>query len=198
MLFTDRDNEIKLVTLDKSGKPVRSEVEVIIYKLDYRWWWESDEYLASYVSNDRYQPVLRKTVVTTAGEGGLTFNIGKYDWGRYLIRATIPGGHSTGKVILVDWPWDYGMKPGGNESASLLQINTDKEKYNVGEEISLSFPSPDNGRAIITLENSANILDITRVTTKAGNTTVKIKATPAMAPNAYILYYSVTASFTDH
>ena len=51
VLFTDRPNEVRLVTLDKNGKPVRSEVEVNVYKLDYRWWWESDnEYLGSYIT----------------------------------------------------------------------------------------------------------------------------------------------------
>ena len=43
MLFTDTDNEVKIVTVDEKGKPVRSEVEITIYKISYRWWWESDE-----------------------------------------------------------------------------------------------------------------------------------------------------------
>ena len=43
ILFTDRDNEVKIATVDEEGKPVRSEVEIIIYKISYRWWWESDE-----------------------------------------------------------------------------------------------------------------------------------------------------------
>ncbi|MGD0342893.1 MAG: MG2 domain-containing protein, partial [Bacteroidales bacterium] len=52
MLFTDVNNEVKVVTVDENGKPVRSEAEMIIYKLTYRWWWESDnEDLADYVSN---------------------------------------------------------------------------------------------------------------------------------------------------
>ncbi|MDM8001078.1 MAG: hypothetical protein QUS33_14110, partial [Dehalococcoidia bacterium] len=52
--------------------------------------------------------------------------------------------------------------------------------------ISLTFPAPENGRAIITIENSTGLLDITEVKTQAGNQEVKIKATPAMAPNAYL------------
>ena len=187
MLFTDRKNEVKIVTLDKNGKPVRSEVEITVFRLDYRWWWESDEeFLGSYISNSRYNNVFSETITTTGGEGSVSFSIGKEKWGRYLVRATLPSGHSTGKIVLVDWPWDYGMKPGGNEGASLLQLNTDKNKYNVGEEISLTFPSPENGRAIITLENSTGIIDITQVSTVAGNTEVKITATPAMAPNAFL------------
>ena len=51
---------------------------------------------------------------------------------------------------------------------------------------SLTFPSPAEGRAIITIENSTGILDITQVNTVAGNTEVKVTATKAMAPNAYL------------
>jgi hypothetical protein len=55
MLFTDAENEVKLVTVDENGKPVRSEVEITIYKINYRWWWESDEEnLASFISNNNY------------------------------------------------------------------------------------------------------------------------------------------------
>ncbi len=187
MLFTDRQNDIKIVTLDKNGKPVRSEVEINVYKIDYRWWWESDEeYLGSYISDNRQTNVFSKTISTSGGEGSASFKIDKEEWGRYLVRATLPSGHSAGKIILIDWPWDYGMKPGGNEGATMLQLNTDKDKYNVGDEISLTFPSPAEGRAIITLENSTGIIDVTHVNTNAGNTVVKITATPSMAPNAYL------------
>ncbi|MHC1731041.1 MAG: alpha-2-macroglobulin [Bacteroidales bacterium] len=187
VIFTDRPNEVRLVTLDKNGKPIRSEVEINVYKLDYRWWWESDdEYLGSYISRGRSSNIFSETITTTGGEGKTSFSIDKEKWGRYLIRATLPSGHSTGMIVLVDWPWDYGMKPGGNDGASLLQLNTDKEKYSVGDEISLTFPSPENGRAIITIENSTSLLDVTEVKTQAGNTEVKVKATAAMAPNAYL------------
>jgi uncharacterized protein YfaS (alpha-2-macroglobulin family) len=185
MLFTDADNEIKIATVDEKGKAVRSEVEITIYKISYRWWWEADqENLGYYISNNIYKPVVRETITTSGGEGSFTFNIGKNDWGRYLIRATTPAGHSTGKIVLVDWPWEYGMK-GNTEGATLLAINTDKEKYNPGDEINLSFPAPENARAIITLENSTGVLEEVRVNTQKGNTVVKLRAKPEMAPNVY-------------
>ena len=185
MLFTDTDNEVKIVTVDEKGKPVRSEVEITIYKISYRWWWESDEEnLGYYISNQEYKPVIRKTITTSGGEGSITFNIDKKDWGRYLIRATTPAGHSTGKILLVDWPWEYGMK-GNSDGATLLSVNTDKEKYNPGDEIKLTFPAPENSRAIITLENSTGVLDEIRVGTEKGNTVVSFMAKPEMAPNVY-------------
>ena len=185
MLFTDADNEVRLVTVDEKGKPVRSEVEITVYKISYRWWWESNEEdLASFISNNNYKPVIRKTITTTGGTGSFSFNIDKKEWGRYLIRATTPAGHSTGKILLIDWPWEYGMK-GNTEGATLLAINTDKEKYVPGEEVKLSFPAPENARAIVTLENATGVLDEIRTNTEKGNTVVSFKAKPEMAPNIY-------------
>ena len=186
ILYTDRDNEVKIATVDKDGKSVDEDVEVIVYKLDYRWWWESgDEYLGAFVSGYREKIAYRDKVKTKGGQATISFNIPKKDWGRYLIRATASSGHSSGKIVLIDWPYEYGIKQGGNDAATMLQINADKEKYNVGEEISLNFPSPGNGMAIITLEGNSSIHDIIEVPTSEGTTTVKLNATATMAPNIY-------------
>lgn len=185
MLFTDREYEIKAVTLDPAGNPVRSAVEMNIYKISYRWWWESDnENLAYYISNNIYKPVVNSRIVTTNGEGTFKFTIGRNDWGRYLIRLTTPGGHSTGKIVLIDWPWEYGFK-GEVDGATVLQISTDKEKYKTGEEVKLSFPSPENSRAFITIENATSVIEEIRTPSTKGNTTVTFRARPEMAPNVY-------------
>ena len=148
MLFTDSENEVKIVTVDPEGNPVAGDVEITIYKISYRWWWESDrEDLAGFIASNIYKPVITKQIRTTGGQGSFSFKIDKKQWGRYLIRATSAGGHSTGKIILIDWPWEYGMK-GNAEGATLLSISTDKEKYNPGDEIKLTFPAPENARAI--------------------------------------------------
>ncbi len=185
MLFTDSDNELTIATVDPQGNPVDTEVEISFYKITYRWWWESDDQnLASYISNNSYKPVLSHRLKTRNGTGTCKFNIGRNDWGRYFIHATIPGGHSTGKIVLIDWPWEYGMKA-NTEGATLLSVNTDKEKYVPGEDIRLSFPTPENSRIIITLENSTSVIDEIRTPATKRNTVVTIKARPEMAPNCY-------------
>jgi len=185
MLFTDRDNAVKIVTVDPKGNPVSSEAEITVYKISYRWWWESDqEDLASFISNDIYKPVITKTIRTTEGQGSFSFNIPRNEWGRYLIRTTLPSGHSTGKIVLVDWPWEYGMK-GNTEGATLISVSTDKEKYIPGDEVRLSFPAPENSRIIITLENSTAVLDEIRAVATKGNTEIKFRVKQEMAPNVY-------------
>lgn len=185
MLRTDEDNRVDVVTVDESGKPVNAEVEFTVYKIDYRWWWESDrENLAWYISNNVYKPVITKTINTSDGLGSVSFRINRNDWGRYLVRASVPGGHSTGKILLMEWPWEYGMKS-GSEGATLLSVSTDKEKYYPGDEVRLSFPSPANARAIITLENSTGILGEIRTITGGTSSEVRFKVRPEMAPNVY-------------
>ncbi len=185
LLYTDANNDIRIVTVDKNGIPINSKVEVNIYKIDYRWWWESDdEDLGTFVTSQHYRAVITKNITTSNGEGSVSFTIPKDDWGRYLVRATAESGHTTGKIVLVDWPWEYGSKA-GSEGATLLTINTDKQKYNAGDNIQLSFPSPPDARAIVTLENATGIIQQLSVHTGKSNSVVTIKATPEMAPNVY-------------
>ena len=185
MLFTDRENKVNIVTVDPKGNPVNTETEINIYRISYSWWWESDqEDLASYISNNIYKPVISSKVVTSGGKGSFNFKIPRNDWGRYLIRVSIPGGHATGRIVLIDWPWEYGMK-GNAEGATLLSINTDKEKYKPGEEVKLSFPAPENSRIIVTLENSTTVVEEIRAIGQKGNSVVTFKARPEMSPNVY-------------
>src|SRR5674476_1347306 len=74
---------------------------------------------------------------------------------------------------------------GNTEGATLLAINTDKDKYNPGDEVKLSFPAPENARAIVTLENSTGVLDEIRVNTEKSSTVVSFRTKPEMAPNIY-------------
>ena len=185
MLFTDRENKVNIATVDPLGNPVSAETEINVYKISYSWWWESDhEDLAAYISNDIYKPVITSEVTTSGGKGSFSFTIPRNEWGRYLIRVSIPGGHSTGKVVLIDWPWEYGMK-GNSEGATLLSVSTDKEKYNPGDEVKLSFPAPENSRIIVTLENSTSVVEEIRAIGQKGNSVVTFKARPEMAPNVY-------------
>jgi len=185
ILFTDSDIDVRVVTVDEYGKPVNSSAELSVYKISYRWWWESDqENLAHYISGRIYKPVVQQRITTTGGEGSFSFRIDRNEWGRYLIRVTTPGGHSTGRIVLIDWPWEYGMKE-STGGATQLAVNTDHEKYNPGDEIRISFPSPENSLAIITLENATGIIEEKQVATKGGNTEVSFNAKPGMAPNVY-------------
>jgi hypothetical protein len=190
MLETGKDWGIRVVTVDKNGKAIsRSKLSVSVYKVDWRWWWSSDyDNLARYVSSDYYSPYMTKEISTKNGLGQFYLNIKNEDYGRYLIRVTDPeSGHSTGMVSWFDWPYWDGAGVKNNDIASLLQVKSDKTTYNVGETMTLSIPSPGQGRALITLENGSKILDaFWAQTDKKGTITQTILVNSEMAPNIYV------------
>lgn len=186
LLSSGKVNELELVVVDPAGMPMESMVEINAYKINWRWWWDaSDDYLGNFVSQEHYKPFLTKKVNTSSGKVFLEFTVSNQDWGRYLFVAKLPGGHSVSRTIYLDWPYGSAadLKSGG---ATMLSFSADKEKYNVGDEISVSFPGSKDGKALVSIENGSAILDKFWIDTKEGQTRVSFKAKPEMAPNIYL------------
>ena len=68
----------------------------------------------------------------------------------------------------------------------MLLFSADKEKYNVGEEAFITFPSGSDGHALISVENGTEVLATHWIETKKGETKAAIKITKEMAPNIYV------------
>ena len=190
MLLTDTLHTVNLVTLDPDGHPVsRRDLEVNVYKVNWRWWWEAGEdNLASYIGNTEHQPVYNTRVHTLNGEGSFQFRIDYPEWGRFLIRVVDPlSGHATGKIVYIDWPGWAGRgereQPGG---AAILSFSADKTTYQAGEYASITFPSSGLGRALVSIENGSRVLDAYWVETRGPETSFGFKVTPEMAPNIYL------------
>lgn len=185
MLTSGKVNDLELVVVNPDGNLSDSPVEIIAYKIDWRWWWDaSDDYLGNYVTQERYKPFLNRKLTTSLGKALLKFTVDNNDWGRYLFIAKLPDGHSVSRTVYLDWP--YGSSAGQNGGATMLSFSADKEKYKVGEEISVSFPSSAAGKALVSIENGTAILDKFWVDTNSGQTKVTFEAKPEMAPNFYL------------
>jgi uncharacterized protein YfaS (alpha-2-macroglobulin family) len=190
MLLTDTTHTVDVVTVDGEGKPVASSnVEMEIYKLNWRWWWnKTEEDLSYYIGRSSVKPIKRGSISTGKnGKGKWNFRIDYPEWGRYLVRSCdSQSGHCTGKIIYIDWPgWaGQGQKemPGG---ASMLSVTADKLKYEVGEQVTLSIPGSGQGRALVSIENGSKVLASYWVETQKGQTSFSFEVTNDMAPNVY-------------
>ncbi len=189
--YTDTTYTVEVVTLDSEGVPVpRKTLNVEIYKIDWRWWWErSSEDLSNYISSSYHRPIQKGSVTTDSkGVGYYNLKINQPEWGRFLIRVVDPSGrHAAGTVAYFDWPgWvkrDRSLTP---EAASMLVFASDKESYNVGETAKLTIPSPEGGKIFLTVENGIRVLQTHWVDAKAGETNFSIPITSVMTPNVYI------------
>lgn len=182
---TGKACKISLACVNTEGQGLNQEVEVQVYKLEWRWWWESSyDYLGNYVSGSVHHPVLEKKLQTVNGKASFDLLLEDSEWGRYLILAKVASGHTAVKTLYFDWP--YGRRRSAESGgATMLVLSADKEKYQAGESIQLSFPSSEIGKALISVENSSGVLQSFWVDAEEGMTQVELEATAEMTPNAY-------------
>ncbi|GGG15601.1 membrane protein [Dokdonia pacifica] len=186
--FTDDNTEFDVVTTDAQGKASGSRtLEVKVFKMSWRWWWSRgrDNY-SRYETGTVHTPV-KDFKVTTGGNGKTSFtvNIPERESGRYLIRVIDPeSGHATGRIAYFYRNWS-GLQS-DSESAKMLVFSSDKEKYQVGDDATITFPSGDSSRALVSIENGTQVLDSWWVDTQNGDTQFKIPVTSEMAPNVYV------------
>jgi len=188
MLLTDEDHKLDIVSLNRDGTlSRRPSVQVEMYKLDWKWWWDkSEEDLARFVSRNYRQALSRETVNLTSGKGSWSFRIDYPEWGRYLIRVIDPvSGHSAGKIIYIDWPGWAGAPQRGN-SLSRLNFFADKEEYQTGERAVLTIPSEEGGRILISLEDGTGVLNSWWVPSLSEQTRVEFPIEGEMAPTVYV------------
>lgn len=191
MLLTGQDHKIDIVNVDRNGKLVQGgkTVDVELYKVQWRWWWEQDNEnsFANFTQNSYNKLVKKENITLQGGKGSWKIRIDEPEWGRYLVLVRdVNGGHVTGKSVYIDWPGWAQREQGNNPTeASMLSFTANKTKFNVGEEVVLTIPSGAGGRALISIENGSKVLKTFWTDTKAGQTQFKFKAEKEMAPNVF-------------
>lgn len=170
--------------LSPEGKPINNrDIEVEVYTLEWRWWWDSEnESIGSYVNRSYRRPVFNKTVKSQNGKFNVDVTCDQ--WGRYYVIARDKeSGHSSGSTFYIS-SWRNDMDIPG--MATLLTLTSDKKSYKAGEKIKITFPSSEGSVALVSVENGKTVKDMFRVPTTAGNTSFEIPATSEMCPNIYV------------
>ena len=190
ILLTDEDHNVNIATVDADGNPIsRRNLKVSLYKVNWKWWWDkSADDLSNYVGRSYRDPVKTSRISTTNGKGTYKLRIDYPAWGRYYLQIEDPvSGHSTGQVVYLDWPgWAGKAKRGDLDGASMLDFAIEKENYEVGEKVTLSIPSTEGTRILVSLETGSEVLQTFWVQGKAETTPVSFEATADMAPNIYV------------
>ncbi|MEO6684006.1 MAG: MG2 domain-containing protein, partial [Ginsengibacter sp.] len=189
-LASGKNHTADIINVDRDGNTITGnrQVEVQFFKIQWRWWWDDTGDNLSNFTQDKYNKLIKtEKVQLVNGRGKYNFKIGGNEWGRFLILVKdLNSGHITGEVVYLDQPgWRSRDNIDDPTAASMLSFTSDKKKYNVGDEITLTIPSSEGGRGYISLENGSKIIRSFWVETLKGQTIVKFKAEKEMAPNIY-------------
>lgn len=188
ILYSDSTHKVDIATVDADGNGLSKKIDLTIYKLDWRWWWDNSyDNIANYIESSYSKQVKTGTVTTANGKGSWNFQI-KSDYGRYFIRACdAESGHCTGRIIYVDEPGWYSRSRGSDSKggATMLTFAADKPTYNIGEKVNLTIPGTGEGRALVSIESGSKVIKTMWVETRQGENKVSFEATADMAPNVY-------------
>ncbi len=181
-----KDYTLEVASVDQQGNPVSAdELLVEVYQLHWEWWWHSmGDDLAYFMQQQYNKPVFSQTVQTHKGKGSFKLQIDEKSWGRYFVRVSEPGGHSTGQIVYFDWP--YRKSNEGDGFATRLSFSTDKESYQKGETIKVNIPGEAGSRALVSVETGTQLLNHFWVDITENGGLIELEATPQMSPNAYL------------
>ncbi len=187
--YTDQKTTFDVVSVDAQGNASGNrKLDIQIFKIEWRWWWNRGrDNLSRYEDATVYRPFKEMNVTTRGdGKGNFSIDIPEEEGGRYLIRVIDKeSGHATGRVTYFYRNWWKRPSDSDAESSKMLVFSANKEKFNVGEEAVLTFPSGSAGRALVSIENGTEVLSTQWVETNKGETQTRIKIKKEMAPNVY-------------
>ena len=190
-LETGSNHKYNVVLVTADGKPVaNANLGVTIRKAKYWWWWYSsyDDY-AEYSSSSNNELVETRDLRTNEkGEASFDLNFSDEKWGTYIITVKDKEQkHSASIKSYFDWPTlSSPRSKDERENSVTLSLSTDKTEYHPGEKANITIPSTENSRAILTVCNSAGIVDMKFVKCAKGETSVQFDITEEMMPNVYI------------
>lgn len=187
MLLTDTTHRVDIVTIDPDGKPLSRTIDISIYKINWRWWWDTSEGAVNFMSGNYSEPVSSGTIKTVNGKGNWNFKIKQPEWGRFFVWARdAESGHTTGQVVYIDWPGWAGRARSEADGATMLTFSSDKPTYQIGERANLVIPGSEGSRALISIENGSRVLETYWLETKKGDNQFSFDVTKEMTPNVFV------------
>lgn len=188
MLLTDQINKIKIASVNVDGQPVTGSklVDIELYKIQWRWWWDESEDKLSNFTQNKYNKLVQKAVINLVnGRGDWNLQVKQSDWGRYLVKVKDPqDGHSTGKIIYVDYA--ERLQADNSTEATMLSFTADKKSYKVGETALITIPTGQQGRALISIENGSKVIRTVWINTVRGQTHYALPIEKEMTPNIFV------------
>lgn len=157
-----------------------------IYKVDYSWWWDYDNF-ESFLRSSK-----RDSSSTLVDEGYVKS-------GKNPVNISFDTGANYGNMYILVYDEEkpnvramqsfyvssFG-EPSKADIVSSLQMKSDKKEYSVNDTALIEFESVKDAKALITVSNDRDILQNFVLDTKDKSTSFELKLDKTYAPNVYV------------
>ncbi|MFK7784535.1 MAG: alpha-2-macroglobulin [Crocinitomicaceae bacterium] len=188
-LEVNKSHRFSVIALTAEGKKVSvDKVHLKIYKIYQPWWTEEGpKKLLNYVTRTANLTVMDSMISVKNGVATFNFKVTGQNYGNYLVTLTdMEGKHQTGAKLRFDYPYWKRKNRSGNEHAKMLDFASNKKNYTVGETVKLTIPSPENGRALVSIETGERVVKKFWQSTQKGDNQIAFQVDKKMFPNAYV------------
>ncbi|MCF7841107.1 MAG: hypothetical protein K9N22_10060 [Candidatus Marinimicrobia bacterium] len=179
--------KLPVVVVDTAGNALPNQrVRVRLY-LNKRWWWwhYDDRDRKDFTSSNTTYLVSEKEFTT--GTELTEYDLKPDDYGQhYLEIKDLNSGHTTGLFFYVS-NWGSGPdQSAGGPGANQLDLKLNQEKYAPGDQVTVTFESPSEGMAWLSVEQDTKVFFTDWKPLSPGHTSFTFKTTPEMLPNCYV------------
>ncbi len=190
-LMHNETNIMQIVSLDPSGnKADERNLKIELFRIDRSWWWDYTDSRSNFINNQYLKKIKTEEVTTRYGKA--QYHIpSDIKWGMYLIRVVdTKSGHATSELFRMSYNWDQQNQAGTpddiKEGAKMLQMEPDKDRYNIGERVRINLPKIKTGRILVSLEKGSTILEQFWADATSKQSKIEFITRPEMAPNVYV------------
>lgn len=180
--------DVPVVLVDPLGNPASGRnLNYRIYRNDSYWWWEYDshsDFRFKFKSNTHTELIAEGNLISQHNAVNLQFT--PEDRGEYLVEVTDGVNGHTAAFFFRAYYW--GSAPVSVDDAGELVLKSDKDKYAPGDIATVSFPTPKDGRILVSVEKASNIMESywQNPNPEDFETSLDIPITDEMLPNVYV------------
>jgi hypothetical protein len=174
----------QFISLNQSGQPISAQAQVEIYRFDWQTVIEQIGGRYRYNSQKKEILVSRQTLNLSASGGSISFT--PYSSGQYEVRISRPGASTYVQQNFYAYGW-YDTRNTSFEVSNEgeVEIQLDKERYQVGDKAEVLLKSPFEGKILLTVERGT-LLEYHYLNTKDKAASITLPVKNEFLPNIFI------------
>ena len=183
---------ISYIIVDTKGKPLANrELTAEVYRINWNSIYRRDTSgRYRYVSEKEIKKVYEEKISSPADAGEETFSFTPHDYGRYQVVITDPQSNARASLSFYAGGWGYSSW--SMENPDRIELDLEKNLYQVGDKAQLRIKSPFAGKALVTVERE-QVYDYWIVDLPENTGVVSIPVQEGYKPNVYVAVHLIRA-----
>ena len=174
--------DFEVMAVDAKGQPIDRaglSYRFVEEDWDYQWYFANNGWDYDVVVRDK--GVANGNVnATAASPAKLTVNV---EWGHYRLEVFDAASSTASSVRFFAGWW---AKPGTSTTPDRMQVVSDKDLYEAGDQAEIRLAAPFTGQALVTIATD-RVLESRLVDVPEAGSSIKVKIDPAWGAGAYVL-----------